>query len=276
ERRQKVVGAATLVSGISLFLGALVFLPLAGWLDSCLQVESGTLLWTATLVALLDGFGVVAQAANQARIDSAWYVMVSCAQFLAKVVLSTLFVVGFGWGVWGVAAASLIRALGFTALLIGREWRHGMSWPDAALLGDMLAFSFPFIPTGLLFFVLNSADRFFLVRYAGQEAVGVYGLGYRLATLVGLFSLTPLYRVWSARMHDVACEDDAPQVFGKVTTYLLGCYLFVGLGVCLLQEELISGFAGPRFSSAGFIVAPVVLAYWFQSMSVLMDAGFYV
>jgi O-antigen/teichoic acid export membrane protein len=127
-----------------------------------------------------------------------------------------------------------------------------------------------------MFFMLNSADRFFLVRFADQEEVGVYGLGYRLATLVGLFSLTPLYRVWSARMYDIAGEADAPVVFGKVTTYLLGCYLSVGLAVCLLQDELVACFAGPKFAAAGLIVAPVVLAYWFQSLGVLMDAGFYI
>src|SRR5262249_7466343 len=76
------------------------------------------------------------------------------------------------------------------------------------------------------------------------------------------------------RMHDVARDADATEVFGRVTTYLLAAYLFVGLGLSLLADEVIAVFAGQPYAAAGLIVPVVVLAYWFQGASVLFDAGF--
>jgi O-antigen/teichoic acid export membrane protein len=239
-------------------------------------VDDGRLLWTVGVVALLDGVATIAQTAHQARLASGVYVAVSLGQFLVKVALCVLFVAGLGWGIWGVVAASAIRSVCFVTLLLALEARHGIAWPDRTTLRAMLGFALPFVPAGLCFFVLNSGDRFFLVRFAGTEEVGIYGLGYRLAMLVGLFSLTPLFRVWSARMHDAARGPDGPAVFARMTTYLLGAYILVGLGLCLFAEEAIVLFAGPAFVSAALIVPPVVLANGFQGASLLFDGAFYV
>jgi O-antigen/teichoic acid export membrane protein len=164
----------------------------------------------------------------------------------------------------------------FVAGLLGLEAWQGIAWPDRDTLRAMLAFALPFVPAGLCFFVLNSGDRFFLVRWVSKEEVGIYGLGYRLATLVGVFSLTPLFRVWSARMHDAARMPDGAATFARMTTYLVAAYIFVGLGLCLFAEETIVLFAGPAFVSAATIVPPVVLANGFQGASVLFDGAFYV
>ncbi len=275
-QRQRVIGAAILLGFAFTGGGAALLALLAGPLSGALRVDSAWLLWAAGVVALLDGLAVVVQTANQARYESGVYVTVSFAQFLVKVLLCIWFVAGLGWGVFGVIAASLVRSVCFALLLLGREWRIGIAWPDRHTAREMLAFALPFVPVGLCIFVLNRADRFFLNSCVSTADVGIYGLGYRLATLVGLFSLTPLYRVWSARMHDAARQPDAPAIFGQMTTYLLGAYLFLGLGLCLLQDEVIAVFAGRAFAGATLIIPPVVLAYLFQAASVLFDAGFYV
>jgi O-antigen/teichoic acid export membrane protein len=274
ERRQ-IVGAAFSIAAVTIGLGTLGLWPVADSLSAWLQVDSGLLLWTAMVVMLLDGFSLVALTLNQARLDSVFYAAVSLSQFLMKIVLSIVFVAVLGWGIWGVVAASLVRSVLFAVFLLQREWRLGMAWPDWTCARELLAFALPFIPTGLCFFVLNSADRFFLIRCTDQTEVGIYGLGYRLATLVGLFTITPLFRVWSARMYDVGDRPDAASIFGRVFTYVLGAYLFLGLGLCLLQDAVIVAFAGPAYVAAGAVVAPVVLAYSFMGASVLMDSAFY-
>lgn len=274
--RRRVVGAALLLAGSALIGGAAALGVLVGPLAGRLQLDSAALLWAAAVTALLDGVFVVALAANQARLNSVFYVTVSFHQFLAKLGLCILLVAGLGWGVWGVIIASLVRSLLFGAIVVIHEYRCGLAWPGRKMLAEMLAFALPFIPTGLCFFVLNSADRFFLNGAVSREEVGVYGLAYRLGMLVGTISLTPLFRVWSARMHDVARSAAAGAVFARTTTYLLGCYLFVGLGLCVLQDELLAVFAGNKFAAARQLIPLLVLAYAFQGASVLLDGAFYV
>ncbi len=72
------------------------------------------------------------------------------------------------------------------------------------MICEMLAFALPFLPGGLCFFILHHGDRFFLLQEGGAEEVAIYALGYKLALAVSMFSLTPLYMVWSVRMYDVA------------------------------------------------------------------------
>lgn len=274
--RRRAVGAGLLLALMAAFVGAGLLALAAPWVGALVALDRPLLLWAAVVAVLIDGLTVVVQAANQARLQSRFFVTVAFAQFLTKVGLCLLFVVGFGWGVEGVILASLVRAVIFAAALGFGEWRQGALWPDRQTLRAMTSFAWPFLPTGLCFFVLNSGDRFFLVRHGGPGEVGVYGLGYRLALLVGLFSLTPLNRVWSARLYDAAEDADASRLFGQMATRILGAYLFVGLALCLFQDEVIRVFAGENFSKATDIVAPVVLAYWFQAASVLMEAVFYV
>lgn len=276
EERRRATTAALLLALGGVLAGAAVLALGAGAVTRTLQVDDSLLLWFAVLAALLECLIAVALAVNQARLESGYYVLTSVGQFLFRVVLCVALVVGLGWGVWGIVLASLLRCGVFGCALALREWQRGLVWPCGQTFRHILSFALPFIPTGICFFVLNSGDRFFLMRCEGQEAVGIYGIAYKVALLVGLFSMTPLYRVWSARMYDAATEPNAPQVFGTMVSRILGVYTGVGLLLCLFQDEVIGIFAGAAFARAAPVVAPLVLAYWFYAASVLFEAGLYV
>lgn len=273
--RREVVWAAWLLALAGVGFGCAVVLPLAGPLGDLLGLDRAALLQVAVVANLLDSAAVVAMAVLQARVESGRYVAVAGVQLLLKVALGVYFVVGLGWGIWGIVVASLLRAGVVAGCLVVRELRRGFRLPRAALVYDMLRFVLPFVPVGLCAFVLNSGDRFFLLGHGGPAAVGVYGLGYRLAILAGLFSLTPLYRVWSVRLHDAAAAPDAPAVFGRTATQLLAAYTFLGLGLCLFADEAVWFLAGTGYAAAVPVVAPTVFAYWFSGAAVLADAPFY-
>jgi O-antigen/teichoic acid export membrane protein len=124
--------------------------------------------------------------------------------------------------------------------------------------------------------MLHHGDRFFLLRYRGMQDVGTYALGYKLALAVGMFSLSPLYMVWSSQMYQVAQTEEAPEVFGTVITRILAAYMLVALALALFQDEVVQLLGGAAYGSASAVVTPVLLAYFFQSAASLMDAGLYV
>jgi len=173
-------------------------------------------------------------------------------------------------------AAAALTAAATTLLLLGREIALGGLRPDRATLTAMAWFALPFIPGGLGFFLLHSGDRFFLMRYADAAALGLYALGYKLAFSVSQFSRSPLYMVWNTQMHQAAFREDAPAVFGRAFSRILAAYLAVGLGLCLLADEVAVLLGGPRYAGAGPVIPIVVLAYYCLTAADLMDAGFYV
>src|SRR5262249_2045665 len=158
---------------------------------------------------------------------------------VVRVTLCVVLVRFLNWGVAGALTATTFTSALFGLILVGCELRRGVAVPDFGQLWAMIVFALPLVPGGLCFLVLNHGDRFFLRRALDKTEVGLYALGYKLAMLVGLFSLNPLYMVWSPRMYNAAKRDDAPEVFGQVFVRVLAAYLFVGLGLCLFAEEAV-------------------------------------
>jgi O-antigen/teichoic acid export membrane protein len=282
ERRQVVGATFLLVVGSCLVGGAvaLLFSPFFGTLLTPDLNTNGApapfLLRLAVLGILLEPLCLIPLALMQARTESTGYVIVVFGQFLVRVGLCILLVRYLHWGVTGTLTATAVTGVLFGVTLSLRELGKGAAWPHIRHLRALLAFSLPMLPGGLCFFLLHHGDRFFLLHYCTTSEVGLYGLGYKLAMVVGSFSLTPLYMVWSARMYGVARRTDAPDVFGRVFTRILAAYLFVGLGLCLFAEEIVLFLGGASYRAAASIVAPIVLACFFQSASSLMDAAFYV
>jgi O-antigen/teichoic acid export membrane protein len=283
ERRQIVSTTLGLFAFTCLVGGGPVLLladPISGWLSSVLgqgqTVISPRLLRLAILGILLEPWTLLPLALIQARVESLTFVFITLTQFLVRLTLCVILVAWLDWGVAGVLTATTLTGLIYGFVLSVRELTRGRARPHFAQVRALLRFALPFVPGGMCFFLLHHGDRFFLLRWAGREEVGFYALGYKLALAVGMFSLTPLYMVWSTRMYAVARQSDAAQVFGRAFTRILAAYLLVGLTLCLFQDEVIALIAGPAYAAATRIVPPVVLACFFQAGASLMDAAFYV
>lgn len=278
ERRQ-VVSAAFVLAACACLCGialtVLLVQPLHGLILT--KVDHCESLLTLALFGLLfEPFTMLPLAILQSRVQSLRFVLIAFAQFLTLVAVRTVLVVCCGWGVAGVLAGTLLTTVSYGILLTISELRRGTVVPRWQTLRGLFLFALPFLPGSLCFFVLQHGDRFFLLRFASTAEVGTYSLGYKLALAVGTFSLTPLYMVWSARMYEAADKPGAPFLFGRVFTRVLAAFVFVGLGLALFQDEIVHFVAGPAFANASPIIAPVVLAGYFQTAGALMDAGFYI
>ncbi len=245
-------------------------------LDRLAGVEDPTLMIFAVVVALLEGFTVVPLALIQARVDSAYYVVVMAAMFCFRVTLAFVAVACLGWGVWGIFGSTAATFVCFGLVLTWHELRRASFHVDFKILREIFRFALPFVPAGLCGMFLHNGDRFFLMKYAGADELGLYALGYKVALVVGMLSTGPLSQVWTARMYDAFDLPDAARVVGRVCTRILSAYVFVALGVCLFQREVIRLLAASSYYGATGVIAPVTLAYFFWTMSNLMDAPLWV
>jgi O-antigen/teichoic acid export membrane protein len=274
--RQRVIGTALGLIGCTCLLGGGLVLLFAAPLSTCFRTQSPGLLRLAVLVILLEPFNLLPLALVQARVESLSFVWTTLTQFVTRVTLSILLVGVLGWGIAGVLAATAFTLGIYGIFLSGREVIRHAAWPEAAKARGLLGFALPFLPGGVCFLMMQHGDRFFILGWHGEEEVATYSLGYKLALVVATFSVGPLFMVWSARMYEAARAADASVVFGRVFTRILSAFVFVGLGLCLFQEEAVLVLGGRNYTAAGPIVSVVVLAALFQNASSLMDAGFYV
>ena len=282
-RRQVVATMFTLLGTTILLGGGLVLAlaePLRGLLNQFMYAGdapiSTGLLRLALLAVLLEPLSQVPLSLLQARVESVRFVIINVSQFMLRIALCVLFVKYLHGGVAGALASSVVIGVLFGLALCLREVIRSPGRPDLHKLRGLLRFALPLVPGGLCFFILHHGDRFFLLRYRDMQDVGTYALGYKLALAAGMFSLSPLYMVWSSQMYKAAQGDDAPAVFGAAITRILAAYLFVALALALFQEEVVRLLGGTAYERAAAVVAPVLLACFFQSAATLMDSGLYV
>jgi|GEM_PF-2080564 O-antigen/teichoic acid export membrane protein len=280
EREQVFRSTMALLVVISVVGGGLI-MALAGPVCNLFQsggwpIISAGLMRLAVLGVLMEPLAMMPLALLQARVESALFVIITISQFVVRIALCVLFVVVLQWGVAGVFTATALTCGSYGVGLSLRELCRKGAWPDREHLMGLMRFALPFLPGALGFFILQHGDRFFLLRCRGVAAVGVYGLGYKVALTVATFSVAPLYMVWATRMYKAAEEPDAPQVFGRTFTRIMSAFMLVGLAACLFQDEAVRILGDAKYPGAAVIIAPVVLAGFFQAAAALMDAGFYV
>lgn len=282
--RRRVVATMLSLLGTTIFVGGGLVLalaePLSGLLGRFMHTGDAPigagLLRLALAAIFFEAFTQVPLTLMQARVESVRFVILNVGQFVLRIALCVLFVKYMHGGVAGALASSAVVGAVFSLALCLREMIRSPGRPDLEQLRGLLRFALPLVPGGLCFFMLHHGDRFFLLRFCDMQDVGTYALGYKLAQAVGMLSLSPLYMVWSSQMYKAAERDDAPVVFGAAITRILAVYLLAALALALFQDDVIRLLGNAAYAQASAVVAPILLAYFFQSAASLMDAGLYV
>ena len=249
---------------------------LAPWISAWLTIGDPKLLTFGVVAVLTQLWLIVPLTLMQARVESIAYVSVSVAMSLVRIALAILFVAAFGWGLTGVYWSMIITFLCFGLVLTGRELNRGSLAVDWHKCISITRFSLPFVPTGVLMFLLYNGDRFFLLGTAGTAAVGIYSLGAKLAGAVAIVSTTPLFKVWSARMYVALEKPGGPQYGGRMLNQMLFAYSLVGMALCLFHREVLAVLGNKGYEGAGSVIAPLVLANGFMFASTFMECVFYV
>lgn len=277
EQERKAVAATIVVFLVAVLVGVgLLVLPFAGGLSSLLGVADPALLRLAIVTALLQATTVVPLTLMQARLESGLFTLANLGMFLVRVTLTIVAVSGLGWGVWGVLGATAFTSALAGLLLTWHEFHIGTWHPNLRLIPEVVRYALPFLPAGLFTFLILYSDRFLLLKWAGQEQLGLYSLGARLAEAAGMFSFVPLQRVWNTAMFDAFERSDASLTIGRMFTRVLGSYVFLGLGVCLLKDTIIYFLGAKEYQNAAVAVDLLVLAHYFWFASNFLDAVFYV
>lgn len=230
---------------------------------------------TFSILIFEQGFGVV-RTYLKATGKPGPYSILSVSKYAVTLGLIITFLVFVGREVKYVLAATLIANVLFfvpSALVLLSRIGFRVSREG---LKRMLAFGFPFVPGGILLFVLNNADRFLLVKMTGQGEAGLYALGYRIALVPAMLVLVPFQAAWGPFMMEKGETREGPVLFARILSYLTAAYCGVCLVLALFAKEAIAIIAAPAYAESYRVIPPVLLGYVFWVVSVILDAGIYV
>lgn len=271
EERTRLVSTAALfsIAVYSVFLG--VALLFAEWIRTSLvggavepwaMVAALCSIWTVGIFQLLQ---------NNLRfsLQPVAFTVASFAYSLTSIAVSVVLVVGFSAGVGGVmvgqAAGGLIGSV--VAAWFGRRM-YALRFSVTALR-RMLAFSIPLVPAGLGVFVTIYIDRIALNELASLTDVGVFGIGYRFASIVALLvlgfqmALTPLVY---QRYRDPATPGELARIF----RVFVSVAAMLSLALSLWAPEALRLATTPAYYGAEVIVPLMAPAILLSGMYVFM------
>ncbi len=200
------------------------------------------------------------------------YSSVNFSKLVLTLVLNVLFVGFLRQGVYGVLMGNLIGSicglvlsLVFSAKLI----RIRFSWRYLVLLAK---FGLPLLVSGFAFFIINSADRYFLTEYTGLAVLGAYALGYKVGMLMSL-AVNAFVVAWLPLMFKIAADSQAKKTFATVLTYYLfiACAILIAIGS--FGHEIVNLMGTPEYSAASRIIIYVLISYLFQGAFYIMATG---
>lgn len=204
---------------------------------------------------------------NQLRweLRSKAYSTVSIVHSLTTAGASVLLVYVFQLGIYGFLAGMIIGATAGTFLGLYYLKTTFQLRFDLTKLKTMLAFSIPLVPSSIAVFVSMYTDRLMINYYLSLEEVGLYGIGYRLASvstlvLVGFqMALTPLvYKHYQ--------EPETPHQLATIFRNFLAIAIVIFLILSLFADVALRILTTPAYYAASQVVVFLVPAILLSQM----------
>ncbi len=222
---------------------------------------------------LSDGLSAIFYAHEKAEYPAG----VSAITTFARVITGALALL-LGWGIMGLAGASLVANLvAFSVLLwlLAVKIYRPRFEADPALQTNMLGQSFPLMLNHLLATIFFRIDVFILKPAWGSSAVGFYSAAYKY---IDGINVIPQY--FTLAIFPLMSRFAADSRESLVRAYILSLRLLlilalpIAFGTPFVARELIWFLAGPRFIPDAVIVLQLLI--WFLPFSFINQVTQYV
>jgi O-antigen/teichoic acid export membrane protein len=189
------------------------------------------------------------------------FVVASSSLLVMQVIVNLYTVVTLRWGVPGVLLGNLMGAtlgcLIVTAVTLkdcGLHFRR-------PVLTRMLHYTWPMVVAGIAGVFMDRADRFILERWLGLEAVGIYGLAEKLATIFVMGFLRPFELAYGVHRFAIIKSADRAEQQARAFRHYLFSAVMVGLLIVVFAPSALHLIAGPAYWTAVLLLPILMLRY---------------
>ena len=273
--RQAVIVSSIIFSGV--VLTAIVGVLWGGTAQVSalmLDVPQGELFVKFVLLASALNAGVkILLSALRAEERALLYTGITIGRFLLTLTGNILFVIVFQRKVRGVLEAGLISHAISYIVLLGAVLRGKKLVFSFRKISEILAFGLPLLPAALAAWALNMSNRYFLKHYATVEDVGLFSLGYKMASILNILITQPFRMAWGPYMYSVAKKPNAKEIYKRVLVYFVFVAVWCGLGLSVCAEEALILLTTPEYYPAAFVVPLLVVGAILRAIDGILVAG---
>ncbi|MFC1791599.1 lipopolysaccharide biosynthesis protein, partial [Gemmatimonadota bacterium] len=183
--------------------------------------------------------------------------------FVTTTGLIIYFVVVERMGVAGVLLGQVVGGVawnGVAAVIMTKPAGLRFRWEE---ISRAFRYGLPALPHLLFTWGITFVDRPILERYVSLAALGVYGIGYQLASVMPVLT-NSILNAWIARFFRTADHDHGPAEYARTLTYLLSIVLAVALGLVVFAPEVVAVLTTDEYLESATILRLVALGLIFH------------
>ncbi len=195
----------------------------------------------------------------------------------AMLALVSYFVMLKEQGVYGaILGIFLANALTLLATL-PLQWRHVVFMFDKPLAGSMFRYGAPLIFTSISAILLSIADRLIINHYGELSDVGVYGLAYKIGSVVNLLVINSFSLGFLPIAFKKFGQVGFERFFTRTLTYFTVITVIFTLGISLFSKELIKLLSSdtPDYWAALILVPFIAFSFIFKAIQYYFSLVFH-
>ena len=231
----------------------------------------GVWLVLATLVFELSS--QVSLAYVRARERAGLFVAVALAKLVLQVAVNTYTLVVLHAGVVGVLAGNLATVVLGWLVLAAFTVRHtGLAFSWAKLV-PVLKYGYPFLLTTMVALVAANVDRFLITSLLTLQALGLYALATKFASLLAELVGEPFNQSYGAFRFTIMGRPDAGAIQARIVRYLLIVSCFGALGLVYFIDAVLRVMSAPAYWEAAKLVPPLAIAAVLKVVTYPLQTG---
>ncbi len=228
---------STSVALLGLGLGGFLLLsPLLLFVDYCREY-----VWLVVLYVLLADVHAVFSQYVRAVDRTALFAGQGILNTSLVILFNVLFLYFLDLGVTGYVLSVVFGNL-LTALFLffkAELWRvFRPAKVQKHLMGELLRFSLPLIPTTLCWLITDLSDRSMVTYFCGEEINGIYSAAYKIPTIVNLVSSVFLQAWQFSAIAESSDGEECGRFYSQVYSGFLSVIMIGTVGLILLSRHL--------------------------------------
>jgi O-antigen/teichoic acid export membrane protein len=275
KERVKSIAFTTLITLLILVIVFnILFQPLAGAFGTIL-FESGEFKSYFRVLFLFISFEILnAWVLDLIRIKGkpSIYVILSLVKFTSTLVLNIYFIKYQGMGVLGIILSQLIGSILLFLLSIVFISKNVKPVIHRGEIRPMFKYGFPLVFTTMSMYLLSLGDRFLMKYMLDLGEVGVYALGYKIATVSNLLVIQSFQIGFLPIAYRMYEKPGNERFFIKTLTYYSFVLVLFSLGISLFSKELITLLARSDEYLLAYTIVPFIsLAFVFKGIQYIFS-----
>lgn len=215
-------------------------------------------------------------ALTRLREKSILFVSLNLLKLILILVFNIYFVAFLKLGVIGIIYGQIIGQIALFVFSIPITIKNINLKFDLGVLKEMFFYGLPLIFPTVSAMVLTLGDRYILPFLLDYSSLGIYALGYKLASVINVFLLHSFQLGFLPIAFQMLDKPGAKRYFSKTLTYFVFVLTLAFIGLSLFSREVINLLASNKEYLAAYTVVPfVAFAFVLRGIQYVFIMGFH-